>query len=236
MKYEYHKNMSTFVSIVSPLYNDASTMPSALPLLERLAGSHFSRWEIVLIDDGSQDNGPAWIRRYVKERKHIHVYFHQKNQGIAKTYRELYARTKGDVIVLFSLDGGWDPSDAVRLAQNAIDDQLDIVVGVRKKKSYTLWRSVVSICYNCATRFLFGVDTKDAGSIKAIRKEVIQKIPIVSRGVFDEAERIIKAKRLGFRIGYLPVSHSASRDKKRRGIRPQHVIEALDDLVSVLKR
>lgn len=224
--------MKESVSIVSPIYNDRKTAPRVLPLLEKLISSRFTDWEIVLIDDESTDGSREWVSEYAKGKKHIRLFIHDHNQGIAKTYRELYRRAQNDVVVLFSLDGEWDPKDAIILACGVVQKQYDIIIGVRKKKSYTISRRIISSIYNRVTKLFFGVDTRDAGSIKAMRKEVLEKIPIISKGVFDEAERCIRAKRAGYTVGFVNVSHNPAQ-KTRRGIRITHVIGAFFDSIRV---
>ncbi|HUD19829.1 MAG TPA: glycosyltransferase family 2 protein [Patescibacteria group bacterium] len=223
--------MNRSVSIVSPIYNDRHSLPFILPELVKELKKAFRKWEIVLIDDASFDGSREWARNYCKNISHIKLFFHSKNEGIATTYRELYSKAKGDIIVLFSLDGEWDPGDTLRLAKTLDTENDDIVVGVRRQKRYTVWRSMVSALYNTFTSYFFGVDTRDAGSIKAFRKDVT-RIPIISWGVFDEAERLIRAEKLGYRIGFLNVSHKKAA-KVKRGIRMIHVWEATVDMMRV---
>lgn len=221
--------MNDSVSIVSPIYNDIASMPHILPHLVGVLSRSFKEWEILLIDDRSTDGSREWITTYAKGKKHLRIFFHKNNQGIALTYRELYRRAEGNSVVLFSLDGEWDPRDCVRLVQMLTHDRVDIVIGVRQNKKYTAWRAVVSFLYNRCTRMLFGIDTRDAGSIKAMKKTVIKTIPIISHGVFDEAERIIRAKKAGYQIGYLTIHHNKT-SKVHRGIHPRHVFEACFDM------
>ncbi len=224
--------MNTLVSVVSPIYNDRQSLPDVLPELVKELKRAFSAWEIILIDDVSSDGSREWARNYCKNKSNIKLFFHAKNEGIAKTYRELYGKAKGDVIVLFSLDGEWDPVDAVGLAKAVMTRNEDIVVGIRRQKQYTIWRSIVSALYNTFTSDLFGVDTRDAGSIKAFKRDMVARIPIISRGVFDEAERLIRARKSGYTIGFLDVSHKKA-TKIKRGIRSAHVWEAALDMMRV---
>lgn len=226
------KKSLSFVSVVSPIFNDARTIPQIVPELVSGLRASFKKSECVMIDDASSDASSAWVTSYIKKHHTIRFFTHPVNQGIAKTYRELYRRATGDIVVLFSMDGAWDPKDAIRLAQELEKGRFDIVIGVRKHKQYTLWRKIISVIYNRMTYVLFGVKTADAGSIKAMRRKVVETIPIISHGVFDEAERIIRAKKAGYRIGYLAVSHRAI-GVKQKGIRLSHVHEAVIDAARV---
>lgn len=216
------------VSVVTPIYNDVLTLEPALRLVDALLAKRHISYEIICIDDASCDGSLALAKKLAKKLPHLRIFTHIINQGIARTYRELYEKANGERVVLFSLDGEWDPSDVGRL----LDRNEDIVIGCRMHKQYSLWRAFVSYTYNVLMRALFGVSTRDAGSIKVFRKEVLQRIPIISVGVFDEAERVIRAVRAGYSLGYIPISHY-KKVKQKRGIRIGHVVEAVIDMVRV---
>ncbi len=109
-------------------------------------------------------------------------------------------------------------------------DRFDLVVGKRVVKHYTLRRALISEAFNLLPLVLFGVRTHDAGSIKLVRRELFQ-IPLCSRGPFQEAERIIRARRLGYRIGVVPVENRPRRGGKATGARWGLVGQAVLDLL-----
>src|SRR5262249_13599351 len=76
---------------------------------------------------------------------------------------------------------------------------------------------------------VFGVHTHDAGSIKLFRRELL-RIPLLSRSPFREAERIIRARRLGYRIGVVDVEHHDRRGGRATGARWRRVAQSLRDL------
>lgn len=221
------------VTVVSPVYNNEKTIQPVLDSLLELLSKKTDTYQVLLIDDASSDASKQILRTY-KKQKHCTMLFHKKNRGIAYTYRELYASAAYEHIVLFSLDNEWDTQDVGRLLDTAFKHNSDIVIGKREKKQYSLPRLFVSSVYNMLTTFCFGVMTYDAGSIKYIKKSVVTHIPIVSKGVFDEAERIIRASRKGYRIDVIPVSHKASKKTKTLRVNISLVFEACIDMVRVL--
>lgn len=220
------------VSVVSPVFNNEKTIASVLDSLFDVVSRRTDIYQVLLIDDGSIDKSKHILHTY-KKQKHVTVLFHKKNRGIAYTYRELYKLAKYEHIVLFSLDNEWDTQDIGRLLDTAWENKSDIVIGKREKKQYSLPRLFVSRIYNILTKLCFGVTTYDAGSIKYIKKSVVSNIPIVSKGVFDEAERIIRAAKKGYKIDVIPVHHKASKKTKTLRINVALVNEAFVDLLRV---
>ena len=75
----------------------------------------------------------------------------------------------------------------------------------------------MSWAFNAAPRFLFGVTTYDAGAVKLVRREIIRNLPLVSTSPFSEAERLIRAARVGYRIIEHPVDTSPRGGGSARG-------------------
>lgn len=218
------------ISVVTPAYNDAQTIIPILTSLEKSLRATKRDYEIVVLDDESHDGTVEILRGWPKSRR-FRVYFHKKNQGMAKTFRELNTLAKNPIVVQFSLDGEWDPTDVMRLVTTLEKGSFDMVIGVRHRQNYGWARKFISLSYKFLTRFFFGVETYDAGSIKATKLSLLREIPLVSVGIFEEAERIIRAIRLGYRIGTIPVRYQPARKAYRLLPKIPLVIQSVIDLV-----
>jgi hypothetical protein len=106
----------------------------------------------------------------------------------------------------------------------------DIIIAQRTDKHYKVGRLIVSWLFNALPVVFFSTPTYDAGSVKLVRREVYD-IPLISSGVFNEAERIIRARRRGFRVGVKPIEHFPRRTGKASGAKPRLVAQAMLDLV-----
>ena len=82
--------------------------------------------------------------------------------------------------------------------------------------------------FNLLPALLFGVRTYDAGSIKLFRREVLD-IPVLSRGPFREAERIIRAHDQKFRVGVVDVDHFSRHGGKAGGARFGLIAQSVRD-------
>ena len=216
------------LSVVMPVHNEeaalADVLTEAMATLARCGLSH----ELVLVDDASTDGSPAILADFqARYPETVRVLHNSANAGIIATCDRLYASARGKLVFVNSSDGQWKCAEVLPML--AVSDQHDLVVGRRTHKRYGTWRRIVSGMFNVLPRLLFGVDTHDAGSIKLFRREILD-IPLVSRSPFREAERIIRASQLGFRVGSVDVEHLDRRGGKASGARWRLIARSLADL------
>ena len=97
------------VSVVTPLYNCAAFIG---PTLESLQAQTFTDWEAILIDDGSSDDTPERVKRFLEDRRFSYV--HQVNMGIAGARNRGISGARGDWIALLDHDDLWEPEKLER--------------------------------------------------------------------------------------------------------------------------
>jgi len=215
------------IAICIPAYNEEATIEGVIGEADETLKRSSRPGEILVIDDCSTDR--TWdilcnIRRTLPV---LQIRRHSENRGIAATFAELYQWAQKSLVFLNSADGQWKMTTLLELLPLA--DEYDLIVAQRRDKHYGLRRHLVSWLFNALPRLLFATRTYDAGSVKLARR-AIYDIPIISSGVFGEAERIIRAQRRGFKIGVKQVEHSPRRTGKATGAKPSLIVEAGRDL------
>src|SRR5258706_528423 len=123
--------MKLYTSLVIPLFNNEKTLVSQLMKCETIMKNMCKDYEIIVCDDKSTDSSSSLLKKYFSKNPKFKLLFHQKNQGIAKTIKSLYKKAKFTYIVLFSVDGDWNPKDIKRLLLYAEKNNADIVIGKR---------------------------------------------------------------------------------------------------------
>lgn len=219
------------VSVCFPAYNEQATIGSVLNEAHELLSASEFDYEILVCDDGSVDSTLSIAEEIASRLPGIRVVRNPRNLGIRETFERLYREASKEVVFLNSTDGQWQTS--VLFEMLPLMDEFDIVIASRKNKHYGLARSFTSWTFNLIPRLLFGVKTYDAGAVKLVRREVIERFALVSRSPFSEAERLIRAERAGYRIAPHPVSVSARGSGKARGASLSSVIEASKDVLRV---
>ena len=186
------------VSICVPAFNEEATIAAGLLQIEELADGLGCSYEMIICDDASTDRTGSILRDMVRDRPQWRLISHERNRGIRATFEELYAAARMDLVFLIPSDLEWPANTLSRLLPLITDS--DMVIAARIDKHYGFRRAFVSDAFNLVARFLFSVRTSDAGAVKLVRREVIQKIKVISQSPFSEAERIIRAVRSGYRL------------------------------------
>jgi glycosyltransferase EpsE len=83
------------VSIIMALYNGASIIGGAI---EDIQKQSFSDWELLIVDDGSADNGAQIVEQYCIQDPRIILLRNQSNRGLAYSLNLAWRAAKGDLI------------------------------------------------------------------------------------------------------------------------------------------
>lgn len=92
------------LSIVIPLYNKAHTIINTLNSVTRQT---FKDFEVLIINDGSTDNGVKLIKEFINDKR-IQI-IEQKNQGVSVARNKGVEYSKNDYIAFLDADDEWLP-------------------------------------------------------------------------------------------------------------------------------
>src|SRR5690606_14558815 len=90
------------ISVVMPLYNKADQVLEAIASVQ---AQTIDDWELVVVDDGSTDGGPAQVEKLNDPRIGLH---RQANAGVAAARNAGVALAKADVVAFLDADDLWD--------------------------------------------------------------------------------------------------------------------------------
>ncbi len=97
------------VSVVIPLYNSSRHIDATL---DSLQAQSFTNWEAILVDDGSTDDTPQRVARFLEDRRFSYV--RQPNRGIAAARNRGIQGAQGTWIALLDHDDRWRPEKLAR--------------------------------------------------------------------------------------------------------------------------
>ncbi len=112
------------VSVILPTYNRADLLPAAI---DSVLGQSFTDFEVLVIDDGSQDDTRRVVAAIPDPRIH---YFHQKNSGVSAARNRGLEVARGEYLAFLDSDDLFLPAKlAFQVAQLDADPALGMVAG-----------------------------------------------------------------------------------------------------------
>ena len=103
--------MTPLVSIIMPAYNCEKYITEAIA---SVVNQTYPSWELIVIDDGSQDNTVNIVKGLVLKDKRINLYQNERNMGVSKTRNKGISVAKGQWIAFLDSDDCWAPEKLQR--------------------------------------------------------------------------------------------------------------------------
>jgi glycosyltransferase involved in cell wall biosynthesis len=197
------------LSIVIPLYNEDESLPELTAWIERVMIANNYSYEVLFIDDGSNDNSWTVIEQLRSKNDNIKGIKFQRNYGKSAALNEGFKAAQGEVVITMDADMQDSPDEIPELRKMVIDGGFDLVSGWKKKRyDNTLTKNIPSKLFNAAARSMSGIKLHDFNcGLKAYRKKVVKSIE-----VYGEMHRYVPvlSKWAGLKnIGEKVVEHRA---------------------------
>jgi glycosyltransferase involved in cell wall biosynthesis len=178
-------------------------------------------------------------KKLEKEIKGVRVENHEKNRGYGAALKTGFYKTKYDWIVFTDSDGQFEFSEITEFIQKQEKTGADLVIGYYKDRKVPLYRKLNSKMWEFFVFLLFGLKVKDIDcGFKLISRGVINGIPKLEseRGAFISSEFLIKAKKKGFKIVEIGVTHHPREEGSGTGANLDVIISSFIDLVKLWRK
>jgi glycosyltransferase involved in cell wall biosynthesis len=197
------------ISVIIPLYNEAESLPELTSWIGRVMLKHSFSYEIILVDDGSNDNSWEVIEQLKSENPAIIGIKFRRNYGKSAALNVGFEACQGDVVITMDADLQDSPDEIPELYRKIVEEKYDLVSGWKQKRHDPLSKTIPTKLFNLATRRMSGIyNLHDFNcGLKSYRKDVVKSIE-----VYGEMHRYIPviAKWAGFKkIGEQVVEHRA---------------------------
>src|SRR5439155_15996742 len=200
---------SSSISAVLPAYNEEAIIERTVRHVADVLGGLASDFEVIVTDDGSRDNTGrvlADLQRREPELRLL-VVTHERNRGYGAAVASGFDAANKDLVFLTDGDKQFDVSE-LREFMPAMDGQTDLVIGWRRNRADPPMRKLNALGWKLLVNLLFGYTARDVDcAFKLFRRRVWESMTVHARGATFSAEFLIKARRLGFHVKEMPVSH-----------------------------
>jgi dolichol-phosphate mannosyltransferase len=189
------------ISAVIPAKNEAANLAELLDEIHvALQGR---RYEIVIVDDGSDDDTPQLLAKLAAADPRVVHLRHPRSLGRSAAVYSGTRKAKGKHVVTLDGDGQNDPTYIPVLADRLADPAIGLVAGQRLGRKDTAAKRLASRIANFVRRALLGDGTRDTGcGLKAYRREAFLALPY-----FETMHRFLPALFLadGWRVDLVDV-------------------------------
>ena len=211
-------NRTELTSVIVPAYNEGQVILHTLAELRRVLEESVPAYEIVVVDDGSQDNTAAIVSELAERDPHVRIESYTPNYGKGYALRRGFKATQGGTIVFFDADMDISPECISVLLERLREGGYDGVVGSKMHHesvvAYPSTRRLFSRAVHLFVWALLQIPVKDTQvGMKVFRRPVLKTImdlPTIDGFAFD-IELLALAQRAGFHIVEGPVRIEYSR-------------------------
>lgn len=195
------------LSVFFPAYYDEDNIgivvTDAIRVLKHLG---LEDYEVTIIEDGSPDSTAVVADELARRFEKVRVIHHPHNLGYGATLKDGFVSARHEWVFYTDGDNQFDIGELPQLIQQTVC--ADVIVGYRRQKQYSPFRKFTSWCYNLLIRFLFRIKIRDVNcAFKLMPRRLIDEITIDSRHGFIDAEILLQARTLGYRIVQVGVTH-----------------------------
>lgn len=190
------------LSIIIPILNEEENL---VPLVEEITTCLGGmKYEIIFIDDGSDDDSIKVIKQLKKTYERIRIIKHRRNFGKAVALKTGFASAKGKVSITMDGDLQDDPAEIPRFLEE-IKQGNDIVCGWREKRQDNIFKRWPSKVYNSLVRFMCGINIHDMNcGFKAYDTELAKNL-----NLYGDMHRYtpVLGKMNGAKISEIAINH-----------------------------
>lgn len=210
-----------YLSVVIPAYNEESNFKkSVLDAVPQYLERQNYPYEILIVDDGSEDKTATFAQEFAKKYKNVRV-IKNPHQGKAETVKTGVFESKGDLILFTDFDQATPISEVKKLWP--FFPGYDIVIGSRqlpgaKREKEPYYRHLMGIVFNFLVQLIAvrGIWDTQAGfkCFKGnVAKELFGKLKVYGKGqkvkgamvtAFD-VELLFLAKKAGYKTKEVPI-------------------------------
>ena len=220
------------VDIVVPVLNEEKILQKSITTLDEYMAKHLPyRYQITIVDNGSQDKTLELAKNLAKKHRSVRV-MSLVERGRGRALKQVWQNSPADILAYMDVDLSTSLDDFLPMIQPLVAGEAGVAIGSRlmkdSKTSRGVKREFISRCYNNIIKWTSGTKFSDAQcGFKAIRRDVAAKFlpKIKDNEWFFDTELLIKTEWAGVPIHEQPVTWIEDTDSRVKIVKT-----AVDDL------
>jgi dolichol-phosphate mannosyltransferase len=199
-------DQAPYLSLVIPAYNEQENIPTLLSRVEAALSALGKPFEVIIIDDGSNDSTPQLLSEAMARLPWLRVIRMVKNAGQSAAFEAGFEAARGELVATIDADLQNDPEEIPRLVPLLDEQNVDMITGWRKDRQDTPFRRWQSRQANRIRNWVTQETVNDsASSLKIYRARAVKGLKLF-RGAHRYFPTLVKMR--GYSVYETPVKHS----------------------------
>ncbi len=171
------------ISIVVPIYNEESTLREIINRIIEAPKLNLD-FEIILINDNSNDNTAKIISEVTHNNDKIKAITHRRNKGKGAAIKSGLNKVNGDIILIQDADLEYNPKEYPKLLSPIVNEGADVVYGSRfrsDKETRVLyfWHRIANGLLTLFSNMFTNLNLTDMETgYKVFKREALNKISL----------------------------------------------------------
>ena len=211
------------ISIIIAAYNEEKRITPSLFKIKDYMDNQGLDYEIIVVDDGSNDRTSGVVRDVIPEIPHLRVIRYEVNRGKGYALKTGVLASKGDFVLLSDADLSTPIEELSKLLTLIKDNSCEVAIGSRALalsdiiKKQPWWRQNMGKVFNKIVKFIVLDDFEDTQcGFKLFSGDIGRALfneSVVERFAYD-VEILARAKKKGHRIQEVPIRWINSPESK----------------------
>lgn len=223
------------LSVFFPCYNEEEnivrTTESAVQACRRITDD----FEVIIVNDGSKDRTGELAEQLAARIPEVRAAHNNPNLGYGGALQRGFREATKEWVFYTDGDGQFDFDEIPKLFP--LLDSHDIGSAYRIGRQDSLVRKLNAFCWGVLVRALLRFHVKDVDcAFKIYPRRLFDEIEMTCMGAMIDTEILVKAARLGYRIGQVGVHHYPRTAGEQTGANLKVITKAFRELFSLYRR
>jgi len=227
------RNLS--LSVFFPCYNEEANVERTTLAALDACRSISDDFEIIIVDDGSQDRTGEIADRLAREQKCVRAVHNRPNRGYGGALQRGFKAATKEWVFYTDGDGQFDFKEIPKLLD--LLDRYDIVSAYRLDRCDSFIRRLNGWGWTMLCNWVLGMRIRDIDcAFKIYPRRLFDEIPMASEGALIDAEILARAGRRGYRIGQVGVHHHPRTAGEQSGANFKVIARAFVELLRLRRQ
>jgi len=199
-------------SIVIPVFNEEDNLPELYQRLTKVMSALNANYEIIFVDDGSQDNSFQILKGLHEKDNNVKVIRFTRNFGQHPAVMAGFSAAKGDIMITLDADLQNPPEEIPKLIDK-LDDGYEVVFGVFQRRKHSAFRRAGSSFAKWALVRILPGETTDLSGFRALRSYTVAQLKLL-----NEKSKFLDGLLcwMGYKVGKVEVAHEERHSGKTK--------------------